>query len=67
MIELTDEHLDQNFVAEQFAVRDGMGSVVVHIAVVKPVAEGRPRGGIRFTPTGDPAGELQHLEEGLRA
>lgn len=67
MIKLTDEPLDLGFVAEHFAIREGVGSVAVHFAVVKPIAEGRPTTGICFTATGDAEDELQDLERRLHA
>lgn len=66
MIELTDEPLDVKSVSGRLSVPDETGSLVVHFAVVKPFAEGKSTGGIRFTLTGDAEAELRRLESELR-
>jgi len=66
MIVVTDRILDLGLVVERFGVREGTGSVAIHLAVVKPRAGDRPTAGIRFTRDGDPEGELRALEQRLR-
>ncbi|RJP69702.1 MAG: molybdenum cofactor biosynthesis protein MoaE [Candidatus Abyssobacteria bacterium SURF_17] len=66
MIEITDKALDPRAVYDRLS-HEAAGSVVVHIGVVKPVAQGRRTRGIRFAPKGDLAGELRSMEADLRS
>ncbi len=65
MIEVTDQDLDASRVFERLS-RGGAGSVVVHTGIVKPVVNGRPTKGIRFSAGDELELELKTLEAALR-
>jgi molybdopterin synthase catalytic subunit len=67
MIDVTEKSLDPCVVSESLEITAGTGSVVVHFAVVKPVADDRPTEGIRFTPTQSTVAEMETLEAELRS
>ncbi len=46
--------------------RQGAGSVVIHIGLVKPRVDNRRTKGIRLTPAGDLAAELESVEREVR-
>lgn len=65
MIELTENPIETGKIYEQMSHK-GVGSLVVHVGVVKPMVEDRKTGGIRLTPEGDPKKEMQKVEQELR-
>ena len=66
MIEVTDKPIEASAIFERMA-RDGSGSVVIHVGVVKPVVEGNDTAGIKFAPDGDLEGEMREIEGKIRA
>jgi molybdopterin synthase catalytic subunit len=65
MIQVTDNPIEEGKIYEQLS-REGVGSVVVHFGIVKPVIEDRKTKGIRLTPDGDLEAELKNIEGQLR-
>ena len=65
MIEVTQNPIDPHSVYQQLS-REGSGSILVNIGIVKPQVEGKPTKGIQLTPEGNIDGELQSIEEDLR-
>ena len=65
MIEVTQNPIDPHSVYERLS-REGSGSILVNVGVVKPQVEGKPTKGIQLTPEGNIAGELRSIEEDLR-
>lgn len=66
MVELTETAIEPQKIFQRLS-QTGAGSVVVHLGVVKPVAEDKRTRGIRFAAEGDLLGELRALEAELRA
>lgn len=66
MIIVTDEELVLNELLLELQPTEGVGSVVVHAAVVKPTVEKKSTRGIRFTPVADVEAEMLGLEAKLR-
>jgi len=65
MIEVTKRSLEPSSVYERLS-RTGAGSVVVHTGIVKPVVNGMPTKGIRFSAGDGLETELRALEATLR-
>jgi len=65
MIEMTQNPIDPAAIHERVNTA-GSGSVVVHFGIVKPVAQGKKTGGIRFAPDGDLEGEMASIEQQIR-
>lgn len=65
MIEVTQKPIDPATIYNRINTA-GSGSVVVHFGIVKPVAQGKKTGGIRFAPGGDLEGEMSSIEQQIR-
>jgi molybdopterin synthase catalytic subunit len=65
MIQVTESPIQAGKVFERLS-REGAGSLVVHLGVVKPVVDDRQTRGIRLAPEGDLEGEMQKIESRLR-
>lgn len=65
MIQVTENRIQTEKIYEQLS-REGVGSVVVHLGIVKPVVDDRRTKGIRLTPDGDLEAELKNIEGQLR-
>ncbi len=65
MIEVTQNPIDPQSVYERLS-REGSGSILINVGVVKPQVEGKITKGIQLSPEGNIAGELQSIEEDLR-
>jgi len=65
MIELTEKPIDPAAVYERLS-RESAGSVLLHVGVVKPVAQGKSTKGIRFTPQKGLEEEIQTIESAIR-
>jgi molybdopterin synthase catalytic subunit len=65
MIQVTDKPIQTEKIYEQLS-RNGVGSVVLHFGIVKPVVDDKKTKGIRLTRDGDLEGELKNIERQLR-
>jgi molybdopterin synthase catalytic subunit len=65
MIELTENSIEVGTAFER-VFRKGAGSVVIHVGVVKPFADGRRTKGIRLVPEENAAEEMRTVEDRLR-
>ncbi len=65
MIELTENPIDPAGIYARVS-HEGAGSVVFHFGVVKPVAQGKPTKGIRFTPQDGLEEEIRTVETAIR-
>jgi molybdopterin synthase catalytic subunit len=66
MIEVVEQEILPGHAFTRLALT-GSGSVVVHLGIVKPEAEGRPTAGMRLTRDGDLEGALAAIERDLRS
>ncbi len=67
MVRLTEEKLEHGTAEKLIGAPDGSGSILVHYAVVKPMAENRRTRGIRFVAGSETEAEMKALEEKLRS
>lgn len=65
MIEVTENPIETGKVFEHMS-RDGAGSLVIHIGIVKPAVDGKRTDGIRLIRDGDVTGEMEKIERQLR-
>ncbi|RJP26221.1 MAG: molybdenum cofactor biosynthesis protein MoaE [Candidatus Abyssobacteria bacterium SURF_5] len=65
MIEVTQNPIDPASVYKRINTA-GSGSVVVHFGVVKPVAQGKKTGGIKFAPKEGLKDEIAEIEKQMR-
>jgi molybdopterin synthase catalytic subunit len=65
MIAVSDEPIDVALWTSRID-RNGAGSVVVHLGVVKPDPDGRATTGVSFCRRGDLEGELASVERAVR-
>ena len=65
MIKVTENPIDIGRIYEHLS-RDGAGSVVIHLGIVKPVVDDRATQGIRLVRDGNLEGELNNIEHQLR-
>ena len=65
MIEVTENPIETGKIYEQLS-QDGVGSIVMHFGIVKPVVDERKTSGIRLLKDGDVAGEMKKVEHHLR-
>lgn len=65
MIEVTENPIEPGKVYERLS-EEGVGSLVVHFGIVKPVVDDRKTSGIRLLKDGDAAGEMKKVEDHLR-
>lgn len=65
MFEITRDPINSARVYERINTADS-GSVVVHFGVVKPVAQGKKTGGIKFAPKDGLENEIAGIEKQLR-
>lgn len=65
MIQVTENPIPTEEIYSRIS-REGAGSIVVHIGIVKPLVDDRKTKGIRLIPDGDLAGELESIEREVR-
>ena len=65
MIEVTENPIETGKIYEQLS-QEGVGSLVIHFGIVKPVVDERKTSGIRLLKDGDVTGEMKKVEDHLR-
>lgn len=65
MIEVTENPIETGKVYEQLS-KEGVGSLVIHFGIVKPLVDEQKTRGIRLLKDGDVTGEMKKVEALLR-